>query len=479
MTSTAVERPATRRPTGRTNIGLGLILAAQLMLILDMTVVNVALPKIQVDLGFNPATLSWVLNAYTLSFGGLLLLGGRLGDVFGRRRTFMVGVALFAVGSLAGGLAPDATVLVVARAFQGVGAAVAAPNVLALITTSAPDDAARNRALALFSAVSSAGASIGLILGGALTGYASWRWSLIINVPIAATVVLLAPRYVTETARQRGHFDLTGAITATAGSASLVYGFINASEHGWGEAATIGAFVAAAVLLATFVRTELRVSAPLLSLGLLRNPMRAGAVTVMALFVGAQFSFFYFMVQYMHTVLGYGALRSGFAFLPLTALIFATSRFSPRLVAAFGPGRVVMVGLALVAVSNLWLTNLSTDSTYLTALVAPMVLTGVGAGLGFMPLTVAMLSGVEPARAGSASGLLQMGQQVGGALGLAVLVTVYSANNVPGDVVTGLSAVYVTAAGFVVLGLALAAVLLRGPRRAPVEEVVDDLELAA
>jgi EmrB/QacA subfamily drug resistance transporter len=481
MTSTAVERPVTRRAPSRAGIGLGLILAAQLMLILDMTVVNVALPKIQGDLGFNPATLSWVLNAYTLSFGGLLLLGGRLGDVFGRRRAFVAGVSLFALGSLAGGLAPDATVLVVARAFQGIGAAVAAPNVLALISTSAPDDAARNRALALFSAVSSAGASLGLILGGALTGYASWRWSLIINVPIAAVVVLLVPRYVTETARQRGPFDVGGALTATAGSASLVFGFINASEHGWGEPATLAAFVAALVLLGTFVRTELRTVAPLLSLSLLRSPMRAGSVSVMALFVGAQFSFFYFMVQYMHTVLGYGALRSGFAFLPLTALIFATSRVTPRLVGAVGPGRLVMTGLALVAASNLWLTGLGPDSTYLTGLLGPMVLTGIGAGLGFMPLTVAMLAGVEPARAGSASGLLQMGQQVGGALGLAVLVTVYSANNVPGDMISGLSAVYLTAAGFVTLGLVLATVLLRGPRRrtAVAGAPEPDLELAA
>jgi EmrB/QacA subfamily drug resistance transporter len=477
MTSTAVERPA----TSRANIGLALILAAQLMLILDMTVVNVALPKIQLDLGFNPATLSWVLNAYTLSFGGLLLLGGRLGDVFGRRRTFVVGVSLFALGSLAGGLAPDATVLVVARAFQGVGAAVAAPNVLALITTSAPDDAARNRALALFSAVSSAGASIGLILGGALTGYASWRWSLIINVPIAITVVTLVPRFVTETNRQRGHFDFTGAITATAGSASLVFGFINASEHGWGETATISAFVAAVLLLAAFVRTELRAPAPLLALGLLRNRMRAGAVSVMALFVGAQFSFFYFTVQYMHSVLGYGALESGFAFLPLTALIFATSRVTPRLVGALGPGPLVMTGLVLVGASNLWLTGLDDGSTYLTAMVGPMVLTGIGAGLGFMPMTVAMLGGVEPAQAGSASGLLQMGQQVGGALGLAVLVTVYSAaNDVPGDVVNGLSSVYLTAALFVAIGFALATVLLRGRRRAePSELPEEELELAA
>ena len=221
------------------SVGIALILTVQLMLILDMTVVNVALPDIRQDLGFTPSALSWVLNAYTLAFGGLLLLGGRLGDVFGRRRTFMVGLAVFIVGSLLGGLAPTSELLVAARALQGVGAAVAAPSVLALLTTSAPDAAARNRALALFSAVSSAGASLGLLLGGVLTGYASWRWALFINVPIGLLVLLLVRRFVADTERQRGRFDVAGAVTATLGSASLVFGFINAPDHGWTSVGTL------------------------------------------------------------------------------------------------------------------------------------------------------------------------------------------------------------------------------------------------
>jgi MFS family permease len=383
---------------------------------------------------------------------------------------------------LVSGLSPDASLLVASRALQGVGAAVAAPNVLALITTSAPDQSARNRALALFSAVSSAGGSLGLILGGALTGYASWRFSLIINVPIALLVLALVPRFVDETHRQQGRFDLTGALTATVGSASLVFGFIHAPDHGWTSAGTLGAFALAAVLLGTFVATELRVAAPLLSLGLLRNPMRAGAVTVMALFVGAQFSFFYFTVQFMHTVLGYGALKSGFAFLPLTVLIFATSRVTPRLVGAFGVRPLVMTGLTLVAVSNLWLAGVDTGSTYAAGLLGPMVLTGIGAGLGFMPLTVAMLTGVDPDQAGSASGLLQMGQQVGGALGLAVLVTVYASGSVPGEVVPGLSGTYLTAAAFVLVALGVAGILLRQRRPARDTDEApasDELELAA
>ena len=260
----------------RTTVGLALILSVQLMLILDMTVVNVALPDIRTDLGFTPSGLSWVLNAYTLTFGGLLLLGGRLGDVFGRRRTFVAGLSVFTLGSLLGGLAPTPELLVAARSLQGAGAAVAAPSVLALLTSTARDEGARNRALGLFSAVSSAGGSIGLILGGALTGYASWRWSLFINVPLGLLVLVLVHRFVDETPRQRGRFDVTGAVTATLGSASLVFGFINAPDHGWTSVGTVGAFALAVVLLAGFVANERRVASPLLALDLLRSRMRAG-----------------------------------------------------------------------------------------------------------------------------------------------------------------------------------------------------------
>jgi len=464
----------------RTTVGLALILSVQLMLILDMTVVNVALPDIATDLGFTPSALSWVLNAYTLTFGGLLLLGGRLGDVFGRRRTFVAGLSVFTLGSLLGGLSPTPELLVAARSLQGAGAAVAAPSVLALLTSTARDEGARNRSLGLFSAVSSAGGSIGLILGGALTGYASWRWSLFINVPIGVLVLLLVHRFVDETPRQRGRFDVTGAVTATLGSASLVFGFINAPDHGWTSVGTVGAFALAVVLLAGFVANERRVASPLLALDLLRSRVRVGAVSVMALFVGAQFAFFFFAVQFMQGVLGYGALRSGFAFLPLTLLIFATSRLTPRLVGRFGVRPLVVTGVVLVGAANLWLAGLDTSSTYVAHLLGPMVLTGIGAGLSFMPLTVAALTDVAPERAGTASGLLQMAQQIGGALGLAVLVTVYASQNVPGQVVTGMSASYLMATGFLVVALVLAGTLL-GRRRTPVPQVAEreQLDLAA
>jgi uncharacterized protein (TIGR03382 family) len=259
-----------------------------------------------------------------------------------------------------------------------------------------------------------------------------------------------------------------------------VYGFINAPDHGWTSLGTVGAFAAAALLLTSFVVNERRAPAPLLALGLLRSRMRAGAVAVMALFVGAQFAFFFFSVQFMQAVLGYGALRSGFAFLPLTLLIFATSRVTPRLVGRYGVRPLIMTGVVLVASANLWLAGLDTSSTYVAHLLGPMILTGIGAGLSFMPLTVAVLDDVAPEHAGTASGLLQMTQQIGGALGLAVLVTVYASHTAPGQVVVGMSTSYHTAAGFLAVALVLAAALL-GRRRTtqPEPARVEELDLAA
>src|SRR5690349_12245717 len=259
---------------GRAAMGIAIVLSAQLMFILDATVVNVALPKIHTDLGFGPASLSWVLNAFTLAFGGLLLLGGRLGDVFGRRRLFLGGVALFTLASLLGGLAQSPEWLVAARAAQGVGAAMAAPGVLALLTTSAPDEPARLRALALFGAVSSSGLSIGLLLGGAVTDLGSWRWTMFINVPIGLAVLALTRRYVSETPRRPGRFDFVGALTATGGAVALVWSLIGAPEHGWGSARTVLGLALGAALLVVLGLTERRVAHPLLRPALLRSRAR-------------------------------------------------------------------------------------------------------------------------------------------------------------------------------------------------------------
>lgn len=462
MTSTTTARPA----PSRASAGIGLVLLAQLMLVLDATVVNVALPPIQQDLGFSTAGLSWVLNGYTLAFGGLLLLGGRLGDVFGRLRVFQIGLALFTVASLAGGLAPTADLLVAARIVQGVGAAIAAPSVLALLMTATPEEGSRNRALALFTAVSSAGGSLGLILGGALTDIGSWRWTLFINVPIGIAVLALVRRYVDETDRRTGRFDVVGAAAATLGAVSLVYAFINAPDHGWDSIGTIGGFVLAAALAALFVRTERIVPHPLLRLGLLRNRRRAGALAVMALIVGSQFPMFFLLVQYDQSVLGFGPLASGLAFLPLTLAIFAVSRISAPLVSRYGPQRLIAIGTLGMAASFVWLSQISVSSDYVTAILGPMLLSGASAGLAFMPTTVAILSGVEPEHAGAASGLLQTMQQLGGAVGLAVIVSVYASGSVSGEVVPGAEAAFMTAAAFSLVAFFIAIVVMRSPRHA-------------
>ena len=287
------------------------MLVAQLMLVLDATVVNVALPRIDTDLGFGPASLSWVLNAYTLAFGGLLLLGGRLGDVRGRLRMFEIGLGMFTLFSLLGGLAQTPTQLVLARALQGAGAAMAAPSVLALLTTSAPDEAARNRALALFGAVSSAGASIGLLLGGVVTDLGSWRWTLFINVPIGLAVLLLARRFVTETPRRPGRFDVVGAVTATLGAVAIVWSLIGTPEHGWLSVRTIAGFAVGILLLLVLARTEVRHPHPLVQPHLVRNRRRVGALVAMALVIGANFSMFFLVVQYDERVLGFGPFATG------------------------------------------------------------------------------------------------------------------------------------------------------------------------
>ena len=457
----------------RTALGVGIVLVAQLMLVLDATVVNVALPHIQTDLGFSPAGLSWVLNAYTLAFGGLLLLGGRLGDVLGRLRTFEIGLGVFTAASLLGGLATSPGTLIGARTLQGIGAALAAPGVLALLTTSAPNEAARNRGLALFTAVSSAGASIGLLLGGVLTDFVSWHWTLFVNVPIGAAVLLLARRFVTETPRVRGRFDVVGAVTATLGSVAIVHGFISAADRGWAAPLTLGSFLAGALLLATFVRTEGRVAAPLLPLGLVRDRSRAGALALMALVVGAQFSTFFLVTQYLQLVLGFSPVATGLAFLPLSLAIFATSRVSARLVATVGPRSLMLAGTIGLTVSFVWLSGISTTTTYAAHLLGALVLNGVSAALVFMPVTVVVLGGVDRSEAGTVSGLLQTAQQLGGGVGLAAIVSVYASRAVPGQFVPGVEPAFLTSATFTLAALLVAAFVLRpAGRRAPAREAI-------
>jgi EmrB/QacA subfamily drug resistance transporter len=451
---------------GRAATGIAIVLVAQLMLVLDATVVNVALPRIDEALTFGPASLSWVLNAYTLAFGGLLLLGGRLGDVFGRLKAFEIGLAVFTVASALGGLAQTPGQLVAARTLQGVGAALAAPSVLALLTTSAPDEAARNRAFALFGAVSSGGASIGLLLGGLLTDVGSWRWTLFINVPIGIAVLLLAPRFVDETRRRPGRFDVVGAFTATFGAVSLVWALIGTPEHGWTSARTLGGFALGLVLLAVLARTETRHPHPMVQPALVRNRRRVGALAVMALMIGANLSMFFLVVQYVQRVLGFGPLASGVAFLPFSLGIFAVSRVTPRLMARLGARPMMIIGTAALTGGYAWLSTIGTGDTYFGAVLGPMIIAGIASGLVFMPVTATVLAGVEPEHAGSASGLLQTTQQLGSAVGVAAIVSVYAAGAVPGEFVPGVQAAFLTSAAFTAAALLVATFVLR-PERQP------------
>jgi EmrB/QacA subfamily drug resistance transporter len=395
------------------------------MVILDATVVNIALPRIETGLHFSPTSLSWVMNGYTLTFGGLLLLGGRMGDILGRRRTFIAGISLFTVASLAGGLATSAGMLLAARAAQGVGGALASPAVLALIVNSFAEGRERTRALAVYSAVITGGASLGLVLGGLIIQWLSWRWVLFINVPIGIGAVTATPLFVTETERQRGRLDVTGALTSAAGVAALVYGFIRAAASGWGDRLSLGAFAVAAVLLALFVLTETRARQPITPLRLFADAGRSGSFLARLLLVAGMFGVFFFLTQFLQDVLGFSPLAAGIAFLPMTLALFATSRAAPRLMPVIGQKRLMVAGMVPVIIAMAWLSRVSPGTTYWAGVVGPMLLLGGGLGTVFVPLTTASLAGVHSRDSGAASSMVNVMQQVGGALGLAILVAVF------------------------------------------------------
>ena len=428
MTVSHVERPQAPGAARRGHhpaLALTIIAASQLMVVLDATIVNIALPQIQQALGFSTTSLSWVLNAYTLTFGGLLLLGGRAGDILGRRRVFITGILVFTLASLLGGLAASAGWLLAARALQGVGGAIAAPTALALITTNFQEGEERNRAFGVFGAVAVAGGALGLLLGGVLTSWLSWRWVLFVNVPIGVLLASVAPLYINESERRPGRFDLGGALTSTAGMAALVYGFIRAAQEGWSDPGTIGSFVAAAVLLAVFYSIETRTRQPITPLHMFRDRNRAGSYAIMLALAAAMFGMFFFLTLFVQGVLGYSPLRAGFAFLPITAAIIVTSQFAARSLPRLGPKRLMVTGAALAVVGLAWQTQVTVNSGYVDGILGPMLLFGLGMGLLFVPLTIVAVSGVAPHESGAASSLLNVMQQVGGSLGLSILVTVF------------------------------------------------------
>jgi EmrB/QacA subfamily drug resistance transporter len=409
----------------REGLVLAVIVAAQMMVGLDATIINVALPHIQSALRFSPTGLAWVFNLYTLVYGGLLLLGGRAGDLFGRRRLFMAGVLVFTVASLLGGIAPNGGLLLAARALQGAGGAMATPNVVALIAVNFPEGQARTRALAVFSSATSASLSVGMVLGGVLTAWASWRWVFFVNVPFGLAVVWLAPRVVRETGGHPGKLDLPGAAASVAGVAGVVYGFLRAAGSGWGDHLAQGSLAAGAAVLAAFVLLERHAESPVMPMALLADHGRAAAYGAFFLIPAGMFGVFYFLGQYFQDVSGYSALRSGFAFLPMTVAMFALIRSVPRLLPRLGARVLLSAGMLLCLSGMLWLTALSAQRGYFAGIFGPMLMIGVGMGVSTVPLAVTILSGVRPQEAGAASGMMQTMQWGGSAVGLSVLVAVF------------------------------------------------------
>lgn len=417
--------PTATLPGAGRHLGLALtvIASAQLMVVLDGTITNIALPSLKEDLDISASGLAWVVNSYVLAFGGLLLLGGRIGDLFGRRRIFRIGIALFTLASLLGGFATSQELLIAARVLQGVGAAVAAPTALSLIATTFPEGAPRNKAMGVYAGMSGIGATVGLLLGGVLTEYLDWRWVFFVNVPIGLAV-LFGTKVLTESERVRGRLDVPGAVTGTAGLVSLVYAITRGGEHSWTNGSTLALFGTATVLLAAFVFLQARVAAPMMPLRLLADRNRAGSYVTM-LFIGAgMFAMFYFLSLYMQQVLGFNALETGLAYIPFSLGMGMATNAGSKLVARFAPRTLTIPGLALAAAGMLWFGTMTPESSYWAHLMPAMFITSVGLGAAFLPVTLGAVSGVGHQDAGIASALLNTAQQVGGAIGLAVLATV-------------------------------------------------------
>jgi EmrB/QacA subfamily drug resistance transporter len=417
--------PATQQdPAARRRwLALAVLAVAQFMVFLDETVVNVALPSIKTSLGFSQPSLAWVINAYVLLFGGLILLGGRAADIFGRRRIFLIGTAMFGAASLLDGLATSQGVLIGARALQGVGAALATPAALSLVTNLFPAGAGRTKALTMWGALSGLGFAAGVLLGGVITQAASWRWVFFINVPIALASLFVVPRLVAESRNPgRGGFDIAGAVTITAGMSTLVYTLLEGASYGWTSATTIGLFTAAAVLLGVFVIIESRAAVPLIPRGFLHRRATLVPTTVQGLLTVSAFSSFFMLTLYLQQVLGYTPLQAGLGYIPLAAAVVAASAIASKLIPRFGSRLIVVTGLATVGAGLLILGHVPAGATYTANILPGLVLIGFGAGFSFVSITTAALAQVQEDAAGLASGLLSSAAQLGGAVGLAVIV---------------------------------------------------------
>jgi len=405
---------------------LALICTAVFMTVLDVSIVNVALPAIKKGLSFNQDDLQWVITAYAITFGGFLLLGGRAADYLGRRRVFFVGLAVFTAASLACGLATSEAFLIIARAVQGVGAAIVSPAALSIVTTTFEEGAERNKALGIWGAVAGSGAAVGVIAGGVLTTYLGWEWIFFVNVPVGAACLLLTPRLVRESRvdADTHDYDLPGALAITAGLMILVFAISKAPEVGWSSARTIGLIVGSVALLVLFVIIELRAERPLMPLGIFRIRLVAGANIVGFLLGGAIFGSFFLLTQYMQYVLGFTALRAGVAFLATAGTAVVAAGPAQALVTRVGVKPVLTVGMGLLAFGQLWYTWISYPGSYSVDLLPGFVATGIGIAFAFVPVSIAALAGVSHDEAGLASGLINTSQQIGGAIGTAVVSTV-------------------------------------------------------
>ena len=458
-------------------IALILLCFAQFIVVLDASIVNVALPSIGEGLDFSQENLAWVVNAYVLTFGGFLLLGGRMADLLGRRRVFLAGLLLVAAASLAAGFASTEGQLIAARAAQGLGAAIISPSALSIITTTFRDGSERNKALGAWGAVAGAGGAAGVLFGGILTDGLGWEWVLWINVPVALVVAALTPSVIAESRSESAtrHFDTAGAVSVTAGLSLLVYAIVDATDAGWGSAQTLGLLALSAALIAAFVAIELRSKAPLMPFRIFRLRTLTGA-NVVGLLVGASlFSMFFFITLYMQQVLGYSAIKAGLSYLPLALMIIVASGIASQLVTRIGFKPVLVAGMAFIGAALVWFSQVSVGGGFVTDILGPSLLAATGLGFAFVTTTIAAVSGVRNQESGLASGLINTSQQIGGALGLAVLATI--ANSRTDDVMAssggdpsaltnalteGFQSAFLGGAVIAALGLVLTLVLIRG-----------------
>jgi EmrB/QacA subfamily drug resistance transporter len=474
--------------TRRKWFALALLCTVQFMVVLDIAVVNVALPSIQIDLGFSQENLQWVISAYALLFGGFLLLGGRAADLLGRRRVFLVGIVVFTLASLFSGIAWNESSLIVARGLQGLGAAIISPAALSILTTTFAEGPERNTALGAWGAVGAFGAVAGVLLGGVLTDLLTWRWIFYINAPVGAVSFVLAPMLLSESRDARAKsFDLAGAALVTSGLVVLVYAITQAPKYGWGSAETVGFFTAAVVLLVAFVAREARTPDPLMPLSIFRLRTLVGA-NIAGLIVGTVlFAMFLMLTLYMQQVLGYSPLRTGISYLAVAGTAIVWSAVAAQLVTRVGVKPVLVVGMAFLAAGLVYFTQVSVGGSYAADLLPGFLIIAVGMGFSFVPISIAALAGVEPSEAGLASGLINTSQQVGGALGIAALSALATSTTTDRiatgaqqatALTDGFQAAFIAGAAVAIVGVVVALFVVRGRDIEAAPAIPADVELA-